>query len=372
MGKKRLLYLDNLRSVAMLFGLPVHAALLSQDNVMRLFETLSYFFRMGTFFTVSGFFAALVLSQRGSRDFIRSRILMLGLPLVTIAILLNPVSIALVRNLWLPGEGHLLSDTIDILAGRGPEQLFFLNWHLHLWFLVSLLVYALCAPAALALIDRCRQAAPVRNLAKLIPDAMIPLFIAIAIAVTVICLRGFERIALKPFDPAWLVGATMTYAPYFFLGMVLFREEWLWRRLHTIDIPLIALALVTLALYQTLDLSVMASAILGEFRRGVTICAALFAILYLFEKLLDSSNHSQQSVSSSIYTVYLFHYFFIFLYGNIWIQWARIDWIVAPTLIVIAAFFSSYFIHRICVMRSSFLMLMLNGKRTVEPTRVRP
>ena len=83
----RIHYLDNLRAVAMLLGVYLHAALayaqpaqsvwLATDTTASVAIDASiwfiHLFRMGLFFLLSGYFAKLVIERKGIRHFIGSR-----------------------------------------------------------------------------------------------------------------------------------------------------------------------------------------------------------------------------------------------------------------------------------------------------------
>ena len=61
MANDRLFYLDHLRAFAMLFGVLVHTATLQTFGpALEAIPTVSFYFRMGTFFAVSGYFGALL------------------------------------------------------------------------------------------------------------------------------------------------------------------------------------------------------------------------------------------------------------------------------------------------------------------------
>ena len=74
---KRLYYLDNLRSFALILGVIFHAGIVYAESIQYaiqdlqrnvFFTYLSYFvhgFRMPLFFMISGFFSGLVLENKG-------------------------------------------------------------------------------------------------------------------------------------------------------------------------------------------------------------------------------------------------------------------------------------------------------------------
>lgn len=137
MTQTRLHYLDALRSFAMLFGIFVHVGTLSSGaGLSQWIFWISDHFRMGTFFIISGFFAVLIFERRGAIGFLKHRATALLIPFFAALILLNPVTNWLV-HLYHNGPVGL----IDYLAGRAEPGARAANWFLHLWFLVSLIIY---------------------------------------------------------------------------------------------------------------------------------------------------------------------------------------------------------------------------------------
>ena len=78
----------------MLLGIPYHAALIystktdwliksaHSSTILTAVSTLLHSFRMGGFFLLSGFFAALVIYRRGNLRWLRARAMQLAVPLL--------------------------------------------------------------------------------------------------------------------------------------------------------------------------------------------------------------------------------------------------------------------------------------------------
>ena len=74
-GTERLYHLDALRSIAMLFGLFVHANMLHGGDFIPLVGLTSIYFRMATFFLISGYLAAHVAVRTSNRAMLSGRTL---------------------------------------------------------------------------------------------------------------------------------------------------------------------------------------------------------------------------------------------------------------------------------------------------------
>lgn len=327
MANDRLFYLDHLRAFAMLFGVLVHTATLQTFGpALEAIPTVSFYFRMGTFFAVSGYFGALLLSRRNVATFLRSRVQALGIPLVFGLLVLNPLTF--------------------VLIDRFPESGDHFAWHLHLWFLVSLLCYTCMAPLLLRLIP----ALPVPS----IPPVLQPVAVALAVTLAVVALRAVFAVALEPLGAPWLVRTTLAYAPYYAMGLVLFRHPQLWARLHRVDPLLIGLA----ALAWLPD----GGTLLDIVKRELTVCAAFFALLWAFRRLWDFHSPVGGAISNAAYTIYLFHFLFIYLIGNLAVGAFPVGapWFFA--LVCTATMAATFAIHVGLVRRSRIVSFVVNGK----------
>jgi glucan biosynthesis protein C len=161
-------------------------------GVFDLLNNLIHAFRMPVFFTMSGFFAAMLVHRLGTAGMVRHRLTRIGVPLLVAWLVLVPVT----RAVWVAG---MLADPRRGLEGAyWPTLLnhfrevgfgtFAVVWHL--WFLIYLFVllaaFALVAPfaerprvrAARANVSRGTHAllrSPLRALAMAVPTALLML-----------------------------------------------------------------------------------------------------------------------------------------------------------------------------------------------------
>lgn len=314
----RLVYLDNLRAGAMILGIFVHTTTLTEFGPLRGVALVSDFFRMAAFFLVSGYLSVLLLAQRDTAAYLRHRLIALLVPLVAGLVLLNPLTLWLVarhhNDLAALGVGFREVMAVALAGGRGLEGQFV--WHLHLWFLISLSVYVLLAPA----LSRALQAPAVgrgldATLGRLPAWAVAPA-LALATAAAVAGARILVKLAVDPvLGDVWLIRVTLAYLPFFVLGMLLFLRGREWACVHRID-PVtlglgIGLYLGARALAEAGGPQALAD--LGRILATALIrCGIIFALLWLFRALFDRPGAASRLVSESIYSVYLFHYLAIY------------------------------------------------------------
>ncbi len=363
MATERLYYVDYLRAFAMLFGILVHATTVADYGSLEIIPFISNNFRMGTFFAISGFFAVMLIDRRGASLFVSSRSQAIGIPLLSGLLLLNPVTLLLVFRHHNPGSDLSWGEVLSAAMGGEGEFFGAVVWHLHLWFLVSLLVYALVAPVALRAIDAVRTKAAIRRAASLVPPWLRPVAVAIAVAVAVLAARAAFSLILKPLDAPWIVRATMSYFPYYLLGMILYRESALWRSLHRIDPPLLALVALLWAASAFGMVSEHAQGVFGLFRREINVCAAFFALLFVFRFAFNRPSRVGSELTGAVYTIYIFHYLTIYLLVAVFGGVIDPSSHYAYWLIVAATATLCYLAHRLLVTRSGVLMFMFNGKK---------
>ncbi len=147
----RLHHLDALRALTMLLILPFHALVLvglrggTNDPENAVLWAI-HVFRLPLFFLVAGFFAALLVRGRGTREFLRNRAIRIGVPLA--------VGVAVVIP-WITWEIQALSELpyredahgLAAFADFHPSFLWFL-WYLILIYAVVLLARHLLRAAA--------------------------------------------------------------------------------------------------------------------------------------------------------------------------------------------------------------------------------
>ena len=107
---KRLFYLDNLKTFALLLGVLFHTSIvyaldigyaIKNSNLSYLFNILTHLihvFRMPLFFFLSGFFSYMVLDNKGGKNFTLSRIERMFAPMLVGLVFFSPVQYYLVYN----------------------------------------------------------------------------------------------------------------------------------------------------------------------------------------------------------------------------------------------------------------------------------
>ena len=147
----RLYYLDNLRALLMIFGVPYHVGLIygtgvpwyvsspEDSAVIGAISGLLHSFRMPAFFIVAAVLSHLVLQKRDPSAWLKGRAVRLLVPMVAAAVVLSPISFtAGVIAVQLAGGGDGAWPWIQRLLTTPGS-----HWIGHLWFLLALMAFSL-------------------------------------------------------------------------------------------------------------------------------------------------------------------------------------------------------------------------------------
>ncbi len=228
-GTTRIHSLDNLRALAMLLGVYLHAAFayanpsqsfwLATDQGSSISIDVSiwfiHLFRMSLFFLLSGYFAKLVIERKGAKRFLWGRLLRIVLPfLLFYPFLLAAITVVIVFALsYVPNPRGLIG-MIATMAQDTSEARQSPPWTtMHLWFLYYLFLFNLMTPLLTKVPFARRQWMEQPACWLLMPLILVP---GIVIA-------GVPMPAPESFVPA--VWPFLFYGPFYLLGWLLCGNE---------------------------------------------------------------------------------------------------------------------------------------------------
>ncbi|PZU46887.1 MAG: hypothetical protein DI568_11015 [Sphingomonas sp.] len=363
--------MDALRCFCMLFGLLVHGATIGSNALFFAITEVSDHFRMATFFLVSGFFTAMVYQRNGLSAFVMNRGRLILLPFFTGLILLNPVTLWLIQLYHGGGESF-----VDFFSGGwrlplpGP-----LVWHLHLWFLISLFIYALLTPAMMAFSASAPVSRAVRWLTGLPALAGLTL-LALLVGIMVTLLRALNDGLITPllFTPgAFLPMATLNYLTYFAVGVLAFRHRDLFELMHRLFWPGLVLFGAAYLLHDLFA---------GELPRSVErmtywipragfIFLIVCGMMAVARSLVTRGSPMLSRLTDGVYSFYIFHFLVIYCIANV--VHPLTDNVYLRFLVVVAAGFPILFlIHEKLIARSPLLTLLFNGKAAKKRVKAVP
>ncbi len=275
----------------------------NSDLLLPFFAVNAAFF-MGFFFLISGYFIEGSYDRHGRRDFLRSRLLRLGLPLVLIVVFVNG-SIAFAD--FQGQRGYLAFLWNDYIGGQmefGP-----------LWFIAHLLVYAI-----LYTIWRTFTAKPAPTARPTVPGhSAVAAYTFALILVTYLVRQVWPQdvwvrfLWFIPLEPMHLP----QYASLFVIGVIASRGDWfrrIPRRLAYTWFWIAAFLFGIAAAMAAPGVSVPGGLTAEGFWRTIdsVICVGMIlGLLVFFREHVDSSGPLGARLASSVYGVYLVHVYVV-------------------------------------------------------------
>jgi glucan biosynthesis protein C len=354
-------YLDALRAAMMFMGVFVHVSAVGDVRFFRLIASASNLFRMGGFFLVSGFFASMLILKYRPGPMVRRRLASVGVPFVVVLVLCNPVALWLMYNQHNPPIGFVdyqLGHLVEHPAG--PPR----YWHLHLWFLVALLFYTLCAPAVFGVLTTLARTRAFDWVAATRPRTMAAL-ISFMLLATLVLQSGY-LFALRPVietTPAnFVVHATLQCMPFFVVGMALFLDHQRLLPAFSRPAPVLLAACGGLLCVAKLGLAApLASSLGDELVRSVLGLVIVVNLFALFQRFVNRERPILRYGADSAYSVYLLHYATIYVFAAVLGIGAAARF---PDLLLITAltFAATLAVHHLLIRRYRVLAMLFNGK----------
>jgi glucan biosynthesis protein C len=283
--------------------------------------------------------------------------------------LLNPVTNWLIQLYHGGGEG-----LVDYFAGGwrlplpGP-----IVWHLHLWFLISLFVYAMLTPALLLLAGSGPVVRAVGWLGARPPTVQLFLM-ALAVGGVVVLLRGLADQVLKPLAPEWssfLIQATCNYFAYYAAGLFAWRHRLLFDSMH--QLFLVGLAVFGAAYLLHPLLAEQMPRALERTTYWVARAGFIFlivcALLAVARRLVTGGSPLLSRLTDGVYSFYIFHFLVIYVIANLVMPFTD-NLYLTYAVILIVGYPLLFLIHERLIARSALLTLLFNGKsaaRRVQP-----
>lgn len=377
--ENRIHYLDNLRALAMLLGIFLHAGLAYANPAQAIWlatdptssitvDAVLWFihlFRMSLFFLISGFLGHMVLQRRGTLAFLQGRLLRLGLPLVLCYpfLLASMTFIIMFALSYVDNPQGLIGLIAESMRHSTSEAESVRPGTMHLWFLYYLLAFSLIAtglsklpPFSLRGFQRGRW------LCVSCPLILVPAVIA----------AGVPLPAPESFIPAWW--PFLFYGSFFWAGWKLHSHPQLLERLDCQLLPLTVVSIIGYVIYYQcmpeLSLAVLTNSSspqpFWERVTAVVLTAYLSVSLTLIALILGGRFLTQQYkalrlIADSSYWMYLIHLPLVLFLQTLltpltWPLWLKLATTVAGTFLPC---FASYLVF----VRYTPIGWLLHGKR---------
>lgn len=322
---------------------------------------------MKLFFAISGYFVALTMARKSVRWVFKDRAIRIGVPLVVFLVFVNPVTVYLIQLHY-----GLADNWYDFVAGYPADAASpHTNWLLHLWFLMTLMVFVLMTPILLWLSRHVRSV-------KMLSSARqghhgFAVWMGWAVALSVFFVAGrvvhfalFQDL-LQGGATNYVVQSILTYLPWYAFGLSLYYKAELLMMMRQLRFLWIACAFSVYATCHLVSLELLENVgrILADpveiFGAGVAGFAIISLILSLLVRHASKPNRVVRQLSNSAYTVYLIH-FPLLIGTQMWLMskgWseAMIFFVSVPLVYVAAVIF-----HVQIVTKYPLAALVFNGK----------
>lgn len=358
----RLYFLDSVRTLCMLLIIPYHAAHIYETQkdwwvhsaqnswLFDLIITLQRSFCMSAFFIVAGYFSALVVENRGLREWSRSRVSRLLVPLVISLLTVQIWQMIIAANL--EGNGDFWAYWKGYLAERGRINIF------HLWFIPCLIFQSLVLGL---IVSRFGTKPFVWNATY----RRSILLLVLANLLVFVLARNLPKLLKSDLFLMWgLVDLqkNMFYLVPFLLGAKLFwdrgfREGFLRLNRWSIGTALVTYILITICQHSDgfpgkpiRDISLPIAAI--------CISQTLIAFAYRF---LRGPNVLTKHLSEPSYSLYLLHHPIVMVAGIAFLG-INMNIFAEYGIIVAAGFVIPYLVHRWLIAPWPLMSFLFNGK----------
>jgi hypothetical protein len=272
--------------------------------LLTVFCAVNQAFFMGMFFLLAGYFTPASLARKGVRQFLKERLLRLGVPLLVFGFFLGPLAVALAgMPVGRPLGEHWLG---QLLQGRfviGP-----------LWFAWALLLFA----AGFVAWRRIRPE-PASDPGRAMPTSIAWLAAALAVGAAALVLRQVVPVGESVFGLQ--LGYFASYVFLFALGCVASRHRWLeriersqarrWGRVTLVSIPVLFVV------------AALSGAVAGKpvnFNGGLGLAAVVYAfweplvawgviasLLVVFRDRFNAPSTAWQRWSAQAYGAFIVH-----------------------------------------------------------------
>jgi glucan biosynthesis protein C len=343
----------------MLIGVFVHTSTIGFFGPVEVVVQISNMFRMALFFIISGYLGGLLLSKQTPRAFWIGRFRNLFVPLVFGIIVLNPPTIYFMYAFfheplqYISPSRYVNIDGADSMTGK-------ITWHLHLWFLVSLIAYALAAPLLLLLAKRfvfVLQSNPIRD------SKFTQVLCIFSIVFSVLGLMlSLEVVELFFGSLPWILKATVLYLPYYIMGLVVFSYDGVRENITTPNY--IFGTIIFVAYFSSLYLppSGPAGTLMEIISLSFVRSWLCFFIIYLGSRILNYRNRITDIFSRSIYTIYLIHYGAIYGLALLFKDAIPANSVLLYIVISSLTIFIGLLFHHFIVLKSSWVSYIMNGR----------
>jgi glucan biosynthesis protein C len=350
---ERLGYIDNLRAVLMLYGIVVHSLTLGDVSVKEALLYPSSLVRMECFFIISGLVATLFYEKYGALETFKMRVNRIGIPLLFGIIIIVPSA-----NILIKSYTNQIPITESFNLYISPNLQFYedkMSWHLHLWFLIPLLIYT-----PITLIGK-----KITKAIYTISDKPNIVFLILFLALSSTILRASYAYTTNTttLDFSFIIRETLYQSSFFLLGCILANSKNLFLDFKSNNslffsaiVPLIALSIY----FRNSELGNLLK-LASIFNEAIIAFILSSFLIQVFERLGKLDGPVMKIVIRSSYTTYILHYLVIYMFALTYNNFELPSEILIP-FVGLSTIICTTLFHKYAVEKNSILSKLLNGK----------
>jgi glucan biosynthesis protein C len=385
-AKQRIYAFDTLRTIMVLLGIVIHAAIIYGTNIFHepvffndpknhsaisnVAADLIHIFRMPVFYTISGFFTAMLYFERGVKNMVSNRLHRLVYPFVVGLLVLLPMHI-FTLNFFAVSLSNL--DHRYDLAFRAVKAMKMSEISTaHLWFLYYLIWFCVITLLVGFVVEKWfpNIKAPFRNtFRKIFSSRVAPVFLTIPTLLCLYALQSFDVDAVHSFIIDWKF--FLLYGTFFFFGWLCYGIKGELNRFEKQAYLYLALAFVLfIARWKCLlhyhdpaidaatksNLNAMLIVMLA-----FTICLFVFGIIGFFVRHFNRPSKIARYISDGSYWIYLIHMPLVLYIQTLLLPY-DIPILIKFLLVLIATVLIAVLSYNYLV-RNTFVGQFLNGRK---------
>jgi len=361
-AKERYVYLDAMKGIMILWGIPVHACVISDSVFFKDVAMVSGWVRMEAFFIISGFLSYMLVKRYGNKTIFLRRLVAVGIPLTAVLLLLNPINNFLALDYHNGAAAPSLAEFFSAQIPQGMKGTW--NWHLHVWFLIVLLIFATFTGQVITAVDKVMQWC--RPALRRYHDEFLLILLCGALSICTLTARIVYEEGIKDFiSPSvhYVFRSAGYYLSFYALGMAMFASPRLMRIITSFH--WVQFAISAVLLWASMHYQDKLPNIVGEILRlmAETYAAVLFAtvIFGTFKRFFSTEGKVMKFVVDSAFCVYLFHYLVIYL-NAYWLRTFITDDFTLSLLVTLFTIGMTMLIYEFGVRRSTWLRFLFLGK----------
>jgi hypothetical protein len=313
----------------------------NKTNWLGQFFFINASYMMGLYFFISGYFMLFSLQRKKTAQFIKDRLLRLGIPLLFFTFL-----VFLPFN-YLDSDKsiHVFPFFVDTYFSKPPIATG------HLWFVASLLLYSFVY--LLVFPKRVESS----NSLTVKPFRMYYLFVYILLLTIVSALVRLQY----PIDVwrTWLIPVEVAHIPQylslFLIGALFNRYQWLEAFKLSSGLLFFAIAIIAYLLNENLPPWIKDYWLTESFVESLLCVGISMALLTLFRHYGNHSNAVIRSLSDNAYGIYLFHVLIVIVLQKVILNWdvnANIKFGSVTVIGILLSFGLSVLLRKVKLIRS--------------------